>query len=263
VHLACAGALSAAALFAAGCGAAGTASTESSATLAAANAEVASTTTAKHNHAPAHGNRPATRAHHAPAHAPAHNTATTATQAHKAQPTAAPTGGTPAPVTTHQSYAPPRITRGKVVQKPAEGTGGNTPNDDNPARKASNADSGGRPTIAGQPNPCALVSAAQMQSITGRSVNVAEAPLGPTCIYELSGVKAPVTVTVERLNLPGLKPHISNLSQFKISGHDAYCGRYGSPVTYVPLSGGLVLNVTAPCSVGSKFAAVALTKLGA
>lgn len=161
----------------------------------------------------------------------------------------------------NERYAPPRIVKGNPVQRPAPGTGGNTANDENPPSKASRADSG-RPTTYGQPNPCMLVSAAQAQAITGKGVAVKEAPLGPTCIYQVSGVTVPITIAVERLSVSTLKPHIKKLSQLNVGGRTAYCGVYGAAVTYVPLSGGRVIHVSAPCAVGTKFAAAALPKLG-
>ena len=159
-------------------------------------------------------------------------------------------------------YAPPKVTKGNSVQRPFAGTGGATANDDNPAGKASRADSGGRPTTSGQPNPCALVTGAQAQGFTGKAVVMKEAPLGPTCIYHVSGENTSVTIAVERLHFSALKPHIEKLSQVSIGGRAGYCGVYGAGVTYVPLTGNRVLNVSAPCAVGTKFAAAALPKLG-
>jgi hypothetical protein len=161
-----------------------------------------------------------------------------------------------------ERYLPPRITTGHHVQRPAEGTGGNAVNDDNPASRASSADSG-RPSAGGKPNPCALVSIAQAQAITGRTVAVTEAPLGPTCIYHEAGVKTPVTLTVELARFAALKAHIKHGSNFTVGGRPGVCARYsGSAVTYVALSGTRVLNVFGPCPVGEKFAIAAVAKLG-
>ena len=161
-----------------------------------------------------------------------------------------------------ERYLPPKITTGHHVQRPAEGSGGNAVNDDNPASRASSADSG-RPSTAGKPNPCALVSVAQAQAITGRAVAVTEAPLGPTCIYHEAGVKTPVTLTVEVARFAPLKAHIKHGSKFAVSGRPGVCARYsGSTVTYVGVSGTRVLNVFGPCAVGQKFATVAVAKLG-
>jgi hypothetical protein len=248
VRLACAGILSVTAVLGAGCG--------------------SSSTTPR-----ATGDRVATAAVHTPGattQGPARRAAQprrTATDGPAARPrrTAA---GRPAAVRkvvqpkANEHYALPKITRTNAVQQPVAGTGGNTTNDDNPARKASGADSGGRPTTSGVPNPCVLVSGAQAQAFTGRAVAVKEAPLGPTCIYQESGVKTPVTMAVQRLRFSALKPHIQKLSELTIGGRTAYRGVYGTAVTYVVLSGDRVLSISAPSAVGTKFAAAALPKLG-
>jgi hypothetical protein len=159
--------------------------------------------------------------------------------------------------------AAPQITRGNPIQRPAAGTGGDVANDDNPAAKGSRADSG--PSMSKTPNPCALVSQAQVQTFTGKRLAAPkEAPLGPTCIYQESGAHAAtVTVVVESLVFSQLKPHVKKLAQSRIGGQTAYCGVYGATTTFVPLSRKRVLSITAPCPVGAKFAAAALPKLGA
>jgi hypothetical protein len=161
----------------------------------------------------------------------------------------------------HERSAPVKITHGNPAEKPVAGTGGNTTNDDNPSATASRADSGGRPTTSGQANPCVLVSRAQASTLTGKAVSVQEAPLGPTCIYHEAGAGAPVTLAVQRLHFSTLKPHIKRLSERRISGRSAYCGVYGTEITYVLLSATRVLSISAPCEVGTKFASVALPKL--
>lgn len=160
----------------------------------------------------------------------------------------------------NERYVLAKITNHRVVQRPFDDTGGNTVNDDNPKSRGSYADSG-RPSTRGEPNPCALVSAAQAEAITGKSVKATEAPLGPTCIYQLSGVKDPITLAIERLRFSSIRRHLKGLSRPRVSGQTAYCGKYGSPVTYVPLSGGRVLDISAPCEVGTRFAAAALAAL--
>ncbi len=163
--------------------------------------------------------------------------------------------------TTTTRSVTPKTTPTTVVQKPAAGTGGNTANDDNPGGKASRADAGGRPTVAGLPNPCALVSTAQAGSITGHAITAHEAPLGPTCIYEGTGTA--VTMAVERVRVTSLTRRIQKLVRQSVGGHTVYCGHYGSPITYAVLSGqDRVLSITAPCAVGTRFAAAALAKLG-
>src|SRR5450755_1704459 len=180
VKLACAGALSVAAIVATGCGGSSSPTPGASGEGVAAMPAQASATTTQHV--------PATAGHPA-------------------------TAGKVAPLKANEHSAPLKITKGQAVQRPAAGTGGGAVNDENPAGKASRADSGGRPTTSGQPNPCVLVSATQAQTFTGRAVAMKEAPLGPTCIYQEAGAKASVTLAVQRLHFSTLKPHIKKLSQ--------------------------------------------------
>ena len=228
VKLACAGALSVTALIAVGCGSSSTAPSTSGDNVASTAAKTVATTA-----------RPARKAAHPPT-------------VHKVI----------RPRHSNEHSRPPKITKGNSIQRPVAGTGGATANDDNPAGKASRADTGGRPTTRGEPNPCVLVSGAQAQAFTGKAVTVKEAPLGPTCIYQESGAKTPVTIAVGRMRFSAIKPHLKKLSQLTIGGRTAYCGVYGAAITYVPLSGNRVLNVAAPCAIGTRFAAAALPKLG-
>jgi hypothetical protein len=232
VKLACAVAFSVIGLVVAGCGSSSKAPSAPADSVAAATAQPATNTT--HSRGPGTGHaaavrqvrqvrQPKTRKRHAPPRAPKAN----------------------------ERYAPPRITKGNPVQHPIAGTGGNTANDDNPAGKASRADSGGRPTISGEPNPCVLVSEAQARAFTGEAVTVKEAPLGPTCIYQSSGSKTPVTTAVERVDFSVLKPHIKKLSKLTIGGRPVYCGVYGTAVTYVLLTGNRVLSISSPCALGT------------
>ncbi len=152
--------------------------------------------------------------------------------------------------------AAPKITRGNPVHRPAPGTGGNAANDENPAGKASAADSG----TVGPANPC-LVSRADSERFTGTAVAAPKiAPLGPTCVYVAKGGKT-VTLAVEQTVFAKLKPHIRKLTSYTIGATHAYCGVYGSPITYVLLPRERVLVVAAPCDVGKRFATAALAKL--
>ena len=160
--------------------------------------------------------------------------------------------------TRSHAGAPPKISHGNPVRRPAPGTGGKSINDDNPAGKASAADSG----KIGPANPC-LVSRGQAESFTGTAVAQPKvAPLGPTCVYLAKGGKM-VTVAVERTVFAKLKPHMRNLVSYTVRGTQAYCGIYGAPVTYVLLSRERALVVSAPCDVGKRFATAALAKLSA
>jgi hypothetical protein len=179
--------------------------------------------------------------------------------------TAAPdaAGGVPASAASHSPGHPHRlsagrdtVSTGKVIHRPIRGTGGSEINDDNPGR----ADSG-TGTATG-PNPCDLVSKAQAQAIIGAPVASQEAPLGPTCIYEARGGKEPITVAVETVAFAKIRPMIHHPTRTIFLGHTLYCGEYGRPTTFVPLAHGQVLNVSASCSLGVRFAEKALSQLG-
>lgn len=158
----------------------------------------------------------------------------------------------------HRNLAGRDVVRnGVVTQRPVRGTGGNEINDENPGR----ADSGNE-KATGQTDPCNLVSKADAQAIIGRTIATPqEAPLGPTCIYQPLDAKGSVTVAVESIDFAKLRPQIRKRIQIPIGGRAAYCGDYGRPTTFVPLANGRVLNVTAPCAVGIRFAEKALPRL--
>jgi hypothetical protein len=149
------------------------------------------------------------------------------------------------------SHATDRVTRGHHVQHAQS-----TPS-------AANDD----PTNAGvRPiNPCRLVTAPEARSITaGQITGITEAPLGPTCIYHSTKAKSPsITMTVEVMKLAQVTQKLSGKAQFTIKSHPAYCGKLGTPMLFVPLANGQVLNVVAPCSVAREFASVALGRLAA
>jgi hypothetical protein len=88
-----------------------------------------------------------------------------------------------------------------------------------------------------------------------------EAPQGPTCIYQARGAKRYVTVAVETMNFTAVRKHARTLSHTRLHGHTAYCMHYGTTTTFVPLSKARVLNVTASCSIGVRFAAKAMARV--
>ena len=157
------------------------------------------------------------------------------------------------------------VTHGNPTHRPVHGSGGASHNDDNPGL----ADTGGPARhcgqpVAGQVDPCALVSKSEAQSIVGGPIDVPlEAPLGPTCIYQRSGQKSSVTLAVESINFSQVKRHIIHTKQVIVQGRPVYCGNYGRQTTFVPLSAKRVLTVAAPCSEGKLFAARALPRLEA
>lgn len=148
------------------------------------------------------------------------------------------------------------VSSGVHTQRPLRHTGGSEINDDNPGR----ADSGNG-TATGQ-SPCVLVSKAQAQAIVGGPIATPqEAPLGPTCIYQPLGAKSLITLAVETVDFAKTRSQIRHLTRLTVGGRTAYCGDYGRPTTFVPLAGGQVLNITAPCALGIRFAAEALPRL--
>jgi hypothetical protein len=149
------------------------------------------------------------------------------------------------------------VTTGAVAHRAASGTGGNSSNDDNPAH-ADVASAG----EGGPVSPCKLVTRSQAQTIVGQPLDAPqEAPLGPTCIYQTKGSTSAITLAVESIDFATIRTHMRGRKQTEVAGHRAYCGSYGQQMTYVLLSGGRVLNVTAPCPLGKRFAAAALAHL--
>jgi len=137
------------------------------------------------------------------------------------------------------------------------GTGGNEINDDNPGI----ADSGNG-KLVNQLDPCTLVSRSEAQAIIGGQIAAPqEAPLGPTCIYQSLGTESPVTLAVESIDFAKVSPLIHHRIRVTAAGHNAYCGDYGRPTTFVPLKGGRVLNIAAACRIGAQFATKALPRL--
>ena len=166
-------------------------------------------------------------------------------------------GGSSATRPAAQTAGGDVVSTGSVTHRPIRGTGGAAVNDDNPGR--SDSGSGAAP---GRSNPCGLVSRAEAQAIVRRTVDAPEeGPLGPTCIYTWPGAGHLVTVSVVSADLSAIKRQLRNRSHVQVGGRAAYCGDYGQATTIVPLARGLVLNVTAPCSIGTRFAAVAVSRV--
>jgi hypothetical protein len=116
----------------------------------------------------------------------------------------------------------------------------------------------------GAANPCRLVTAAQAQAIIGAPVSAqVEAPLGPTCIYQLRSSKPSVTLAVEMMSFRQATQHMAHKRSVSVAGHRGYCGKLGSQMLFVQLAGGLVLNVTAPCSAAARLAQVAVSHIAA
>ncbi len=119
-------------------------------------------------------------------------------------------------------------------------------------------------TTPTQFNPCALVTLGEARSITHQRITQRiEAPLGPTCIYKASGSKRYVTLAVELVRLSQVTHAAQKRTQVNVKGLPGYCVRLGTPMLFVQLSGRRLLNVTAPCGVARRLAAVAVGRLEA
>ncbi len=107
--------------------------------------------------------------------------------------------------------------------------------------------------------PCNLVTAAQARAIVGAPVlEPLEAAQGPTCVYRTKNGKSFVTVSVQALDFNKLKRQMHVRQRVAVADHTAYCGTYGQPMLYVPLSRGRVLSVGAHCAIAKQFAIRAL-----
>jgi hypothetical protein len=113
------------------------------------------------------------------------------------------------------------------------------------------------------PNPCRLVTKREAHAILGAPIaELREAPLGPTCIYRPQRAKRFITLAVQSTGLTATKRRGRDLIRVTLRGHKAYCQKYGSLMTVVPLRGGKVLSITGPCPIAARFASKALTRLG-
>jgi hypothetical protein len=123
---------------------------------------------------------------------------------------------------------------------------------------------GNRPVVTPAENPCRLVSLSEAETMTGGTVTrMTAAPLGPTCIYNVRSSKAPVTVALEPVSFPQVTRPMKVRNAVVVHGRHAVCGRLGAAMLFVQVGPGETLNVTAPCTVAQRFAATALTHLGA
>ncbi len=113
-------------------------------------------------------------------------------------------------------------------------------------------------------NPCTLVSVSQANAITGGAVlGRVEAPLGPTCIYHLGNAKSDVTVAIESMSFSQVAHQMRRRNSVVVNGRRGFCGSLGTQMLFLPLPGGRILNVTAPCPQAQRFAAAALIHIAA
>ena len=117
---------------------------------------------------------------------------------------------------------------------------------------------------AHQLNPCSLVTMPQAQSFSGTAISSRfEAPQGPTCIYRPASARDEITLAVESVASAQVTDHLSQRQKLTVAGRTAYCGKLGRQLLVVPLTGGQMLSISAPCSVARQFAAAALVRLAA
>jgi hypothetical protein len=110
--------------------------------------------------------------------------------------------------------------------------------------------------------PCNLVTRSEAEDIIGKRMQAPfEAQQGPTCIYRPHSGSELVGLTVQQTDFDTIKRQIEDLRRADVSGRKAYCGTYGQPMLYLPLSDGRLLSVNAKCNVARGFATKALRHL--
>lgn len=110
--------------------------------------------------------------------------------------------------------------------------------------------------------PCSLVSETQATAIVGAPIlEPLEAPQGPTCIYQTKSGKPYITLAVQTVNFAKLRRQVRNTRAISVANRTAYCGTYGKPMLFLPVTGGRVLSITASCGVAQRFAAKAAPHL--
>jgi hypothetical protein len=109
--------------------------------------------------------------------------------------------------------------------------------------------------------PCNLVTSRQAAAIVGPISQQVEAPQGPTCIYRSRDGSRFITIAVQTMDFPKLRRQIQQPQKVPVSSRTGYCGSYGQPMLFVPLTEGRVLSIGGPCAVARKFALKALPQL--
>jgi hypothetical protein len=118
--------------------------------------------------------------------------------------------------------------------------------------------------------PCNLVTQRQARAIVGSQLEQPfEAPQGPTCIYRSRDGRTQVTLAVQTIDFKTIKHQVRGLRSITVGDRAGYCGYYGQPMLYVPLTGGRLLSIATPpkapgagqCGIGRDFAKLALPRL--
>jgi hypothetical protein len=111
-------------------------------------------------------------------------------------------------------------------------------------------------------SPCNLVTPKQAQAILGAPLqDPIEAAQGPTCIYRSKDGRSFVTLAVQSMDFAKVRPRLRLPRRVTVGARTAYCGTYGQPMLYVPLSGGRVLSVAGRCGIAAEFARRAVRQL--
>jgi hypothetical protein len=106
------------------------------------------------------------------------------------------------------------------------------------------------------------VTRAEARAIVGDPVAVPRvAPLGPTCIYATPDERF-ITLAVQPVDVAAATRGARGVIKAQVGGRKGVCVTSGSQQRLlVPLSSGRALAVTAPCPIGTGFAAKALSRL--
>jgi hypothetical protein len=114
-------------------------------------------------------------------------------------------------------------------------------------------------------HPCSLVTRAEIAVLSHHKVaSETNAPLGPTCVIQLSGAAQSITIAVDAVNIPSLVKRMPHKPvQLTLTGRRAYCGVLGKPLLSVGLGGGYALQIGAPCPLAENLARKALRRLSA
>lgn len=132
------------------------------------------------------------------------------------------------------------------------------------ARQVSIANDDNTGASTHQLDPCSLVTLPQAQTFAGGAISSRfEAPQGPTCIYTPAHAKTEITLALETMAAAQVTNHLGQREKLTVAGRTAYCGKLGQQLLIVPLPGGQLLSVGAPCTVARQFAQAALGRLGA
>lgn len=112
-------------------------------------------------------------------------------------------------------------------------------------------------------DPCRLVTRSEAAAIIGGRVLAPEVgALGPTCIYRTPRAARLVTLAVHPMDVSAYVARSRrDVVRATVAGRKAYCVNLGDLKLLVPLAGGDVLNIDAPCPIAGRFAAKALSRL--